>query len=287
MANYDQRVPLDYRYGQLSGGVDSLATALTSPEFATLPSDLSSTRYVPIVLADDSLKLFEIVWITGHASSSQSVTVVRGREGSTARAWGAGTIWRMAPTARDLIVPVANRAALPSDAHLGMRALVLDEGVVVVKAATGWASSIKHGWSQSSGPVANNSLTTVSGLTPRSDNPNPGIATLNGGVLLLNRPGQWALTYKALSSHDPSDGISQIALDWPGGAFQTSDNKLLDQRPRLTGFAAAGVVHQLLHWSGFVPAAAAALPITVTVYQTLRTPATINYGYEIYAEFRG
>lgn len=140
MANYDIRTVLDYRFGQLSGGVDSLATTLTSPDFATLPSDLTAVKYLPIVLADDSLKVFEIVWITGHAASSTSVTVVRAREGATARAWGAGALWRCAPTRRDVQQDYATRAALPADAHLGMRAFIVSENGAVQKTALGWRS---------------------------------------------------------------------------------------------------------------------------------------------------
>lgn len=139
MANYDQRLPLDGRFGQLSGGVDALATSLTSADFAGLPSDLSTVKYVPIVLADDSQRLFEVVWVTGHSAGSTTVTVIRGREGSTARSWGAGALWRCGPTSRDAQPLYANRAALPADAHLGMRAFLLDEGRPVVKGANGWA----------------------------------------------------------------------------------------------------------------------------------------------------
>lgn len=137
MANYDLRNPLDYRFGQLSSGVTSLDTTLQSAAFANLPSGLSATLYVPITLADDSLGLYETVWVTGHAAASQSVTVVRGREGTTARAWAAGTTWRIAPTIRDTL-PVYTRGALPTDAHLGMRCLLSDESIVVEKQAGGW-----------------------------------------------------------------------------------------------------------------------------------------------------
>lgn len=150
MANYDQRVQLDDRFGQLSASVVASATLLRSPEFTTLPSDLSATRYLPVVLADDSAstKTYEIVWATGHVEGSDALTVVRGREGSTARVWGPGTAWRCAPTARDVPLSVANRAGLPADAHLGMRCLIRDDtsdnagrARVVEKVSAGWRAT--------------------------------------------------------------------------------------------------------------------------------------------------
>lgn len=141
MANYDIRDPLDYRFGQLSAGVQALDTTLTSPAFASLPSTPSTTRYIPITLADDSLSLFETVWVTGHAAGSQAVTVVRGREGSASRAWGTGTTWRVAPTIRDVIPVYATRANLPGDAHIGSKALIVAESLCLERYAGGWAPS--------------------------------------------------------------------------------------------------------------------------------------------------
>lgn len=137
MANYDQRMALDYKFGQLTAGITSLDTTLTSPDFASLPATLSSTLYVPITLADDAARLFETVWVTGHSAGSSAVTVVRGREGTTARAWATGSAWRCAPTVRDTIATYT-RATLPGDPHLGMRAFLTDEARTVEKIAAGW-----------------------------------------------------------------------------------------------------------------------------------------------------
>lgn len=137
MANYDQRQALDYKFGQLTAGVTSLDTTLTSPDFASLPSDLTTTKYVPITLADDGARLYETAWVTAHAAGSSAVTVVRGREGSTAKAWAAGAAWRCAPTLRD-VVTVLTRASLPGDPHLGMRAFLIDENRTVERVAGGW-----------------------------------------------------------------------------------------------------------------------------------------------------
>lgn len=132
------RQVVDDRFGALSGSVNAFATSLTSPDFSALPSGLSTVRYVPLVLADDSLKVYEVVWVTSHSEGSQTITVVRGREGSAARSWGTGSLWRCGPTTRDVVSSYANRAALPTDAHLGMRAALIDEVRVVEKVNAGW-----------------------------------------------------------------------------------------------------------------------------------------------------
>lgn len=145
MPNYDDRVIVDGAFGNISGGVNAFATSLTSPQFASLPSGLSTVRYLPLVLADDAQRLYEVVWVTAHSESSQTVTVVRGREGSTARSWGTGTLWRCGPTVRDLIPSFDTRAGLPADPQLGMRARIVNDptGVtrVVEKVPAGWRST--------------------------------------------------------------------------------------------------------------------------------------------------
>lgn len=137
MANYDQRQGIDDKFGQLSAGVTSLDTTLTSPDFTSLPSDLSATKYVPITLADDSARTYETAWITAHSAGSAAVTVLRGREGSSARAWATGSVWRCAPTVRDTLAAYT-RGSLPGDGHLGMRAILTDENRVVRKTTAGW-----------------------------------------------------------------------------------------------------------------------------------------------------
>jgi hypothetical protein len=138
LANYDTRRVLDYRFGQLSASVTALDTTVQSAAFASLASDLSAEKYIPIIIADDALGLYEVVWLTAHSASSQSVTVVRGRESSTARAWASGTLWRVAPTIRDVQGTVATRGALPTDAHVGMRVMVEDEDAIVTRVSSGW-----------------------------------------------------------------------------------------------------------------------------------------------------
>ncbi|WP_295819202.1 hypothetical protein [uncultured Deinococcus sp.] len=286
MASYDQRVLLDYRYGNLSGGVNAFATTLVSDQFATLPSDLSTTKYLPLVLADDSQKLYEVVWVVGHSAGSTTITVIRGREGSSAQAWGAGALWRAAPTARDYLVPYATRAALPVDAHLGMRAEIIADGTIVVKTPSGWTDETPldgrlHVWRQitSSGVnCAASTITQLKALQPVSGY-QPGIATYppsgGSGELLLNRPGLWTLRLNAISDYTAA-GYSQIQLSWVGGAFGFADS-LTDKRLRGAGYAGAGGLAQDLWWEGWVNAAEAAAPITAFITQNNTAGASILY----------
>lgn len=143
MAN-EHRQPRDYFFGTLSLAAALSDVTLTSAAFAALPTVYSATTYLPLVLHDPSSGLYEVVWVTGHASLSMNVTVARGKEGTAARQWPTGTQVVCAPTLRDSLYPVATRSALPSDAHIGMRAEIADEGVIAEKLASGWVTP--GGW---------------------------------------------------------------------------------------------------------------------------------------------
>lgn len=138
---FEQRAPRDYFSGTLSVAASISDTTLTSAAFSALPNTFSTTVYLPLVLHDPSANLYEAVWVTAHTTSSTSVTVVRGREGSTARAWSSGTRVICPPTIRDAQASYT-RAALPSDAHYGMRALVTDENVINERSIAGWKPSV-------------------------------------------------------------------------------------------------------------------------------------------------
>jgi len=157
---YENRLPINYAFGQLTGAAAISDTTLTSTDFATgLSTGLSTTNYVPMTLQDPSTKLYEIVWVNAHTASASTCTVVRGKEGTSARAWGTGTLWTVAPTLRDGVLPVANRAALPADPHVGLRAFIQDEQVVVERTLTSWAAS------PNTTIIARGTRTTVSTLT--------------------------------------------------------------------------------------------------------------------------
>ncbi|GGM75480.1 hypothetical protein GCM10012275_52700 [Longimycelium tulufanense] len=139
---YEYRQPRDYTYGTLSTAAAVSDTSLSANMFAGLGTGYSSALYLPLVLHDPSLEQYEIVWVTAHSSGSQTVTVVRGREGTTARSWPAGTQILSAPTVRDTLL-ATTRTALPSDGAVGTRAALSDEGVTVERLVSGaWGPSV-------------------------------------------------------------------------------------------------------------------------------------------------
>lgn len=130
---YENRLPVNYGMGTLSVAAAISDTTLQSSAFATVIPTMTAgtTNYVPLVLQNPSTLAFEIVWINAHSASSTTVTVVRGKEGTSAQAWPSGTLWTIAATLRDVVLPVTTRSALPTDPHVGMRAYIQDEQVQV------------------------------------------------------------------------------------------------------------------------------------------------------------
>jgi len=137
---YEQRIHRDYVFGSLALAASVSDTTISSAAFASLGTGYTTTTYQPLVLHNPTSGLKEVVWITGHAAGSQTVTVVRGREGTTALAWPENTQVIDSVTVRDLIRDYT-RASLPADPFVGQRALVLDENVVVERTLGGWAPS--------------------------------------------------------------------------------------------------------------------------------------------------
>lgn len=77
------------------------ATTMNSAGLSTFPV-VDSTSYMAITL--DPLGLAgapEIVWITAHTSANTAATIVRGKEGSTARQHALNTRWSHGPTSED------------------------------------------------------------------------------------------------------------------------------------------------------------------------------------------
>ena len=152
---YENRWPANYAFGTLSVAAAISDTTLQSVDFGSLlPSGLSTTLYVPMVLQDQSTKLYEIVWVNAHTAAATSCTVLRGREGTAARAWPSGTLWTISPTLRDGVLPVTTRSALPTDPHVGLRCEIQDEQVVVE-----WTPSV--GWFSPLRPLAGRIVTTA------------------------------------------------------------------------------------------------------------------------------
>lgn len=151
MAN-EFRDSFNYFVGQLSSPATISDTTLNCADFANLPGGVFSTgRILPVVLHDQALKLFEIVWVTAHTAAATAVTVVRAKENTTARAWGAGTQVLIPPTTRDGVQVLA-RASLPADASYGMRVALSDESVVLERAGAGWGPSVGVAQASEIGP---------------------------------------------------------------------------------------------------------------------------------------
>lgn len=138
---YEQRAALDYVAGTLSTAAAISDTALVADVFADLPSDYSTSRYLPLVVHDPSTGVHEAMWVTAHTAASTTVTVIRAREGTTALAWPSGSHVICAPTIRDTL-STYTLAGLPADAHTGMRALVSDKGYVTERILGAWAASV-------------------------------------------------------------------------------------------------------------------------------------------------
>jgi hypothetical protein len=126
----------DYFSTQLSVAASITDTTMRAPAFTALDTDYGE-KFVPLVLHDDAAGVYEIVWVSAHSSTSDTVTVARGKEGTTARAWPSGTRVECAPTRRDMLVDVT-AGTLPGDAHFGMRATRIDKLDRVVKTMNGW-----------------------------------------------------------------------------------------------------------------------------------------------------
>ena len=100
MANEFRR-PIDEFFGTISAGITALETTLQSEQFSRLDDLYSTALYLPLVLADDTTQVIEVVYVRGHTAGSNTITVLRGQEGTTARQWPVGTTFRAAPTVRD------------------------------------------------------------------------------------------------------------------------------------------------------------------------------------------
>lgn len=138
---YEARLTVNYAFGALTNAAAVTDTNLVSADFATrIPTGLSTTTYVPITLQDPATGAFEVVWANAHAAASNTITCLRGREGTTSQNWPSSTLWTVSPTLRDGLLPVANRAALPVDPHVGMRANLQDSNTAAeFGLGSGWA----------------------------------------------------------------------------------------------------------------------------------------------------
>lgn len=213
---YELRVPANYSFGQLTNAAAISDTSLVSTDFAALQSGLSTGLYIPITLQDPANKLFEIVWATAHNAASNTLTVVRGREGSTARAWAASTLWACAPTLRDSVLPVANAASLPADPHVGLRALQQDtQQVVQWGYPGGWALEAGKGVL---GLTKRNTLDSI----PSGTNVMLETLTITGMKAARYYKAVWTFGSSG-SAAGPPNATANIHLSAVGAAVTTAD----------------------------------------------------------------
>ena len=228
---YEHRRPIFDLSGSLAAAVASTDSQITGRGtiFTGLPTDLSTELYLPLVLANDGLGKSEVVWATGHSAGSPTLTVVRGREGTTPVAFDAGDVVRCSPTLRDVTSVVSARSDLPTDAHRGMRVLIASEGEVVERTRRGWDNADatrKHRWSQ-----ANSALPVVAagqlitGMGGNQTGSAGTIASLTGGKLTLGRAGRWFVSLAGFAPGRNNNANFGAAMKWPSGAFPGNVDK--------------------------------------------------------------
>ncbi len=97
------RLRQNFLSGLIEGGLSALDTTLTSAALQNaLP--VSTPDVMAIVL--DPANSPEVVWITAHGATLTTATILRGQEGTTARAHAANVKWAHGPTAGDLVSQV-------------------------------------------------------------------------------------------------------------------------------------------------------------------------------------
>lgn len=88
--------------GTLSSALASGDTTMAAAALANLPA-ISGGDYAAITIGYDRPggAIPETVWVTAHGANATSATIVRAREGTTARAWDSGAAWVHGPTPED------------------------------------------------------------------------------------------------------------------------------------------------------------------------------------------
>ena len=167
------RLPGDYLVGTLTNAAAIGDTSLVSANFATLAVTgfYSTTAILPITLHNPATGAHEEVWVTGHTTSSTSVTVIRGKEGTSAQAWPAGTQWVCAPTAsRDgLGAFTSAQVSAMTDQHVGQHVIEIDTGRLKVNTyGSGWGPMVGVATPTDMNPNrAGSSISATSALTLR------------------------------------------------------------------------------------------------------------------------
>ncbi len=83
----------------LSAGISDVATTVTITSGGALFPEITGSDFSRAVLQDEAG--IEIVLVTAHTAASNSFTVTRGQEGTTARAFSSGAVFGLRMTAAD------------------------------------------------------------------------------------------------------------------------------------------------------------------------------------------
>lgn len=144
--SFEQRATIDYFSTSLLAQMTIGATTMQSADFVTkLPADYGTNgKYLPLVIHDDTLGVYEVVWVTAHTAGSNTVTVVRGKEGTSAQPWGAGARVESAPTAYDAVL-ARLAASLPTDPFIGQRVSRGDKSDILERVLGYWGPSVGAG----------------------------------------------------------------------------------------------------------------------------------------------
>lgn len=159
---FEQRDTVDYFSTSLLSAMTISATTMQSADFASkLPVyDGANGKYLPLVIHDDAVGVYEIVWVSTHVAAANTVTVVRGKQGTSAQPWSAGARVECAPTAFDTLL-AKTAATLPSDPYIGQRVNRGDKADVLERVNGYWAPSVGVGIASDQGPNMNGTQAPV------------------------------------------------------------------------------------------------------------------------------
>lgn len=178
---FEQREIRDYFSTSLIVAASITDTTMRASAFTGLPNDYGS-KYLPLVLHDDAQGIYEMVAVVSHATSSDTVTVVRGREGTSAKAWPAGTRIECAPARYDALI-AATSSTLPPDPHIGMRVSRLDLLDVIERANGVWAPSVGVSLASEAGPRRSGTIPAGAAIMMRGGHKSG--TTGSGGTISL------------------------------------------------------------------------------------------------------
>lgn len=129
MAN-EKRVRNDNVQGTLSSTMSAAGTTINSAGLANLEA-ISSTEHAAIIIDPGrTAGAPEIVYVTAHTGAATSATVVRAREGTSARTHSSTERWVHAPTAIDW------RGIQPVELITSTASTMLPYGVSIITSAT-------------------------------------------------------------------------------------------------------------------------------------------------------